>query len=62
MPSIDYLQTEGVVPRTCMKYTGEGGYCTYRCEDGTVNDYKKYFCKVGTLHIATTHLEMMKEI
>ena len=62
MPAIDYLQTEGVVPRDCLPYKGEGDYCTYRCENGKVDNYVKHFCKVGSLHIATRREEIMKEI
>jgi cathepsin B len=36
--------------------------CSYRCDNGTVDNYKKHFCKVGSLHIATRRHEIMKEL
>ena len=62
MPSMDYLQTEGAVPRSCSPYKGASEYCTYRCDDGKTDNYTKYFCKEGSLHIATKKEDMMKEI
>jgi len=62
MPSIDYLQTEGAVPTDCVKYKGVGSTCSYRCDDGTSNNYKKHFCKVGSLHLATRKDEIKKEL
>lgn len=54
MTTIDYLMTEGNVPRDCLSYVEEREMCTYRCEDG-VRPYDKYYCKVGTMTITTNH-------
>lgn len=63
MTSIDYLMAEGAVPRECAPYEGMTGTCTYRCSDPlNFNKYDKYYCKPGTLTIATTYLEIKEEL
>lgn len=60
--SLDYLQTEGLVPRDCVPYQEERETCTYRCQDSSVELYEKYYCKVGSLAILTTYTEMKREL
>ena len=35
--------------------------CTYRCEDG-ISPYDKYYCKTGSMTIATTHERIMRDL
>ena len=48
--TIDFLQVEGVVSSECMPYKDENVYCYFECENKEL-DYKKYFCKEGSLKI-----------
>jgi len=43
VPTIDFLQKEGVVEEQCVPYAGKDKFCTFRCTDPT-KEYKKYFC------------------
>ena len=61
MTTIDYLMTEGVVPRDCIPYQEARDFCTYRCYDG-LSDYDKYYCKPGSMLIATTHDQIKREL
>lgn len=60
--TIDYLQTEGVVPSDCISYKEDLGLCSYRCDNGTSTGSDRYYCKIGSMVIATTHKEIMTEL
>ena len=62
MTSMDYLMSEGTVPRDCMPYTGVTGTCTYRCADGDQSRYNKYYCKPGTLNITSSYEKLKRDI
>lgn len=62
LTSIDYLMVEGAVSEDCAPYTEEQWMCSYRCGDGGRTEYEKYYCKPGTLEIAVTHEEIMREL
>ena len=53
--TIEYLQNEGLVPSDCNKYQEKIKSCTYECELG---EYKKHFCKIGSLKALTTVSEI----
>lgn len=60
--AIDYLQTEGLVPATCMSYHEDISKCNYKCDNGESTAQLRYYCKVGSLVIATTHEQIMQEL
>jgi hypothetical protein len=60
--TIDYLQTEGVVPSDCIAYKEDLGLCSYRCDNGESTGSDRYYCKIGSMVIATTHKEIMTEL
>jgi cathepsin B len=62
MSSMDYLMTEGSVNQKCMPYVGTTETCTYRCADGTMDDFQRYYCKPGTLTISTTYDEIKRDL
>ena len=62
MTSMDYLMSEGTVPRDCMPYTGVTGTCTYRCSNGDQSRYQKYYCKPGTLSITASYEQLKRDI
>jgi cathepsin B len=45
-----------------MKYHENVSLCTYRCDDGTSTGNDRYYCKIGSMAIATTQEEIMKEL
>jgi cathepsin B len=57
VPAIDFLITEGVTHKGCMDYTGAQNSCSFRCDDQDGN-YDKYYCKPGSLNIATSIKDM----
>ena len=62
--TIDYLSTEGVVTSECKSYAsgvGANGICKYWCDDLSV-EYKKYYCKSGTMKIPTSKADIMDEV
>ena len=61
MTTIDYLMTEGAVPKDCIPYAEARDICTYRCYDG-ITKYDKYYCKPGSMYIATTHDQIKREL
>ena len=61
VPAIDFLITEGVTHTGCMDYTGAQNSCSFRCDEEDGN-YDKYYCKPGSLNIATSIEDMQKDI
>lgn len=62
--TIDYLTNEGVVTDECKPYVsgvGANGMCKYWCDDLSM-DYKKYYCKGGSLKIPTKQEAIMEEL
>lgn len=51
--SIDFLEAEGIASESCMPYQDGDTYCNFKCID-TSQSYDKYYCKVGSMTIATT--------
>jgi cathepsin B len=60
--TIDYLQTEGLVASECVKYQEAVGMCSYRCDEGASEIAERYYCKVGSMKIATTFEEIMEDL
>lgn len=54
MPSIDYLQIEGVVPHDCVRYNAKAKACFYQCEAISHEVYKKYYCETGSLRVLSS--------
>ena len=44
-----------------MPYLDEDKYCYFKCEDPAM-EYKKYYCKTGSLEVAVTHEEIQENI
>lgn len=61
MTTIDYLQIEGLVSRECQPYTGKDRQCHYRC-DNPVEEWRKYYCEIGSLKVLTTHDEIKADL
>lgn len=60
--SIDHLFNEGVTTDQCFPYLDKDSKCTYRkCSDSR-EEYKKYYCKPGTLVLAPHPLQIQKEL
>ena len=60
--TIDYLQPAGLVPKDCVAYKEKVGMCSYRCDNGESTGNSRYYCKVGSMTVATTHEEIMTEL
>jgi hypothetical protein len=52
--AIDFILTEGVTTADCVPYVDKDSTCSYKCTNKSA-EYKKYYCKPGTLRIATSH-------
>ena len=45
-----------------MAYKEGISQCTYRCDNGESTGNDRYFCKIGSMVVATTHEEIMREL
>jgi cathepsin B len=59
--SIDFLESEGVTSEECMPYQDGDSKCNFKCINST-STYTKYYCKPGSLNIATNPSEIQREI
>ncbi len=60
-PSLEFLTTEGVVSDTCVPYKDKSGKCTHKCQNKD-EEYKKYYCKPGTMKILTDPETIQEEL
>ena len=60
--AVSYLIEEGVVSEACLPYKAAmSPSCTYQCDDPTI-EYKKYYCKIGSMRILTNFDEIKAEL
>lgn len=55
--SVDYLESEGIASAKCMPYQEKDTSCKFKCINET-ETYSKYYCKPGTLAVATSPSEI----
>jgi cathepsin B len=60
--SLEYIMNEGLVTEDCLPYKNSAELCTYTCTNNPAQEYKKYYCKRGTMKIPTTHDAIKSEI
>ena len=60
--SVDYMMTEGTVPETCVPYIEDAKTCKFTCSDGTKDNYQKYYCRPGSMVLATSAEEIKREL
>lgn len=59
--TIDFLMGDGVTTEDCLKYEDKYTKCTSQCSNPD-SSYEKYYCKPGSLTIATNNDEIMEEL
>lgn len=52
---------EGLVSRNCVSYADAVNICTYRC-DNPKDAYERYYCKPGSIQVASSYDEIKREI
>jgi cathepsin B len=59
--SVDYLLSEGVTTEKCLPYQDHDSKCNFKCKNKS-DDYVKYYCKPGTLKLATKPWDIQYEL
>ena len=59
--SVEYLLTEGVATDSCVPYVDATTQCSFKCVNES-EPFKKYFCKPGSLKVATKTEQIQQEL
>jgi hypothetical protein len=59
--SVDFLVNEGVTTEQCLPYKDKDSRCNFKCSNKS-ESYTKYYCKPGTLKVATDIESIQKEL
>mmetsp|Transcript_31401 Transcript_31401/g.30750 ORF Transcript_31401/g.30750 Transcript_31401/m.30750 type:complete len:278 (+) Transcript_31401:146-979(+) len=61
VPTVDFLMKEGLVTEECQPYHPADMYCTFTCASSKTK-YEKYFCRQGTVVLATSPEQIKYEL